>query len=143
MIPGGCTGLIQAPDVCWNKPFKQHLKDLYDVWLEHGTHTYTKGGNIRAPTKTDMCDFVVKSWAKISIELIKKSFTCCGQSIDSRPEDITCLKKGSQADEALPQVIEIWDKPSLVSVTNTEEEDEEQLLENELVIESDDELPFI
>ena len=65
------------------------------------------------------------------------------RSIDSRPEDITCLKKGSQADEALPQVIEIWGKPSLVSVTNTEEEDEEQLLENELVIESDDELPFI
>ena len=21
-IPGGCTGIIQAPDVCWNKPFK-------------------------------------------------------------------------------------------------------------------------
>ena len=22
VIPGGCTGLIQAPDVVWNKPFK-------------------------------------------------------------------------------------------------------------------------
>ena len=22
LIPGGCTGLFQAPDVVWNKPFK-------------------------------------------------------------------------------------------------------------------------
>lgn len=22
VIPGGCTGLLQAPDVVWNKPFK-------------------------------------------------------------------------------------------------------------------------
>ena len=25
VIPGGCTGLIQAPDVVWNKPFKVRL----------------------------------------------------------------------------------------------------------------------
>ncbi len=24
-VPGGCTGLVQAPDVSWNKPFKQKL----------------------------------------------------------------------------------------------------------------------
>ena len=25
LIPGGCTGLLQAPDVVWNKPFKVNL----------------------------------------------------------------------------------------------------------------------
>ena len=26
LIPGGCTGIIQAPDVVWNKPFKVRLE---------------------------------------------------------------------------------------------------------------------
>ena len=25
IIPGGCTGIVQAPDVVWNKPFKVSL----------------------------------------------------------------------------------------------------------------------
>ena len=25
IIPGGCTKYIQAPDVCWNKPFKVRM----------------------------------------------------------------------------------------------------------------------
>ena len=56
----------------------------------------------------------------------KKSFLCCGQSKEARPEDITCLKEGHTVAEALPKVMEIWDNPSksLASVTLTEEEDE-------------------
>ena len=30
IIPGGCTKYIQAPDVCWNKPFKVRIAELYD-----------------------------------------------------------------------------------------------------------------
>ena len=33
IIPGGCTKYIQAPDVCWNKPFKARITELYDQWL--------------------------------------------------------------------------------------------------------------
>ena len=25
LIPGGCTGILQAPDVVWNKPFKVNM----------------------------------------------------------------------------------------------------------------------
>ena len=32
-VPGGCTGYIQAPDVCWNKPFKHYCTERYDEWL--------------------------------------------------------------------------------------------------------------
>ena len=28
VIPGGCTGFIQAPDVCWNKPFSRQLHKI-------------------------------------------------------------------------------------------------------------------
>ena len=41
VIPGGCTSLIQAPDVSWNKPFKDRYRELYEEWMrgtEKGTH---------------------------------------------------------------------------------------------------------
>ena len=38
IIPSGCTKYIQAPDVCWNKPFKARVIELYDQWLSEGVH---------------------------------------------------------------------------------------------------------
>ena len=37
-IPGGCIKHIEAPDPCWNKPFKARLTELYDQWLSEGVH---------------------------------------------------------------------------------------------------------
>ncbi|XP_014678488.1 PREDICTED: tigger transposable element-derived protein 1-like [Priapulus caudatus] len=51
VIPGGCTGLVQAPDVCWNQPFKTACREQYDEWMANGEKFYTKGGNMRAPPK--------------------------------------------------------------------------------------------
>ena len=36
IIPGGYTKYIQALDVSWNKPFKNHVTDLYNEWLCNG-----------------------------------------------------------------------------------------------------------
>ena len=33
IVPGGCTTFIQAADVSWNKPIKEHLGEMYDKWL--------------------------------------------------------------------------------------------------------------
>lgn len=41
IIPGGCTKYIQAPDVSWNKPFKQNITGKYDEWMAKGIHEYT------------------------------------------------------------------------------------------------------
>ena len=30
IVPGGCTKYIQASDVCWNKPFKARMAELYN-----------------------------------------------------------------------------------------------------------------
>ena len=49
IIPGGATGHIQAPEVSWNKPMKDKLRELYDQWMEEGPHATTKGGNMRGP----------------------------------------------------------------------------------------------
>ena len=50
LVPGGCTRYIQAPDVSWNKPFKQHCAVMYDEWLSNvGIHQETECGNLKAP----------------------------------------------------------------------------------------------
>ena len=51
VIPGGLTGLVQPPDVSWNKPFKQAYKELYNEWLASGEKSYTPAGNVHAPSK--------------------------------------------------------------------------------------------
>ncbi len=51
VIPGGCTKFLQAPDVCWNKPFKDKLHELYDGWMSgDDDKEYTIGGNLKAPS---------------------------------------------------------------------------------------------
>ncbi|KAL3089346.1 hypothetical protein niasHS_007068 [Heterodera schachtii] len=34
-IPGGCTKFIQAPDVSWNKPFKERIRHFYNIWMSN------------------------------------------------------------------------------------------------------------
>ena len=52
VIPGGCTGKLQTLDVNINHPFKVYLEEAFDTCMEDSTqHTFTKAGNIRAPTK--------------------------------------------------------------------------------------------
>lgn len=81
MIPGGCTGLLQAPDVSWNKPFKAAYVDLYEQWADtHGSlpQNRTDAGNPRPPSKLLICQWVVSAWNSLPSELIKKSFKVCG-----------------------------------------------------------------
>ena len=73
---GACTKYIQAPDVCWNNPFKARTTELYDQWFSGG---------------------VYQSWSQLSTENIIKSFNCCGLNLanDGMEDDfIHCLKKG-------------------------------------------------
>ena len=47
---------------------------------------------------------------QVSEALIKKSFLCCGQSISSTPENVTCLREGQYAHAILEQVKQIWNQ---------------------------------
>lgn len=96
IIPGGCTGYIQAPDVSWNKPFKAHVTSEYDTWLSEGIHEYTKGGNMKAPSRRKIVEWVIEGWRKLSKELIINSFKTCGLNLSvdgSEDEKIHCFKK--------------------------------------------------
>ena len=84
-IPGGCTKYIQAPDVSWNKPFKQIVSDYYDEWLANGVHEYTEAGNLKTVPRT-IVQWVVDGWKVLPADLIKKSFRCCALTLPTTGE---------------------------------------------------------
>ena len=43
VVPGGCTKYVQAPDVCWNQPFKADISCQHEEWLFNGEKEYTRG----------------------------------------------------------------------------------------------------
>ena len=74
----------------------------------NGEKTFTKSGNIRAATKTELCGWVLKAWKNIGVDLVKKSFIACGQVKDAKLEDVSCMKPGRPLEGALPLAQELW-----------------------------------
>ena len=97
IIPGGYTKCIQAPDVCWNKPFKARMTKLYNQWLSEGVHQFTECGNLKLPSMKRIIEWVLDAWSQLLKENITKLFKCCGLNYanDGTEDDfIHCLKKG-------------------------------------------------
>ena len=97
IIPGGCTKFIQAPDVSWNKPMKEYLREIYDNWLVENEHQMTAHGNMKGPSPQQMIEWVLEAWKKLPAEVMKKSFKVCTllSNLDGSEDDqITCIKHG-------------------------------------------------
>lgn len=145
LVPGGCTRYIQAPDVSWNKPFKQHCAEFYDEWLSTvGLHEETDCGNLKAPPRREIVQWILKSWEKLSQEIIQKSFVSCALTCatdGSQDDEITCLKNGHPCSEGRSML-----KKQLDYMNSTEpnpflpdEEDSMLACPEDLVIEEDSE----
>ena len=91
-----------------NKPFKESIGESYDNWMLNGEKTFTKSGNIRAASKTELCGWVLKAWKNIGVDLVKKSFIACAQVKDAKLEDVSCMKPGRPLEGALPLAQELW-----------------------------------
>ena len=95
IIPGGCTKYIQAPDVSWNKPFKQNITEKYDEWMAKGIHEYTANGNLKGPSRKTLIEWILDSWQKLRTQMIIDSFKHCGLTVatdGSEDHFIHCLK---------------------------------------------------
>lgn len=97
IVPGGCTKYIQAPDVCWNKPFKAIATEMYDQWLaEEGINQETAAGNLKPPPRRTIINWILDSWNKLSPDMIKQSFQSCGLNLPndgSKDNEIHCFKE--------------------------------------------------
>ena len=86
---------IQAADMCWNKPFKARMTELYDQWLS--VHQFTESGNMKSPSRKRIIEWVLDAWSQLSKENIIKLFKCCGLNLANNGTGvgiIHCLKKG-------------------------------------------------
>jgi len=88
-VPGGCTKFIQvfsrkqndyfyffkAPDVSWNKPFKEKVRHFYEIWMVNDDRReFTSSGNPRPPSLDIVLDWVYRSWQDLSRDVIVNSF---------------------------------------------------------------------
>ena len=101
VIPGGCTKLLQPADVSWNAPFKEHYREMYEKWLQEPVRAadVTSAGNLRAPSRLDMVNWVIEAWKQLSVEVIVRSFESCGITSDD-PDRIRCTKLGETVESA-------------------------------------------
>ena len=76
-VLGRCTKYIQTPDVSWNKPFKEHITRKYDEWTAEGTHEYTAQGNMKAPPRRKIVEWILEAWQELD-NMISSSFRSCG-----------------------------------------------------------------
>ncbi|KAG1968293.1 pogo transposable element with KRAB domain [Pimephales promelas] len=142
VIPGGCTKYIHAPDVEWNQPFKASLQESYDNWMAGDVDKeYTVGGNMRAPARRLLLDWVLKAWEKLDTERLKNSFKVCGLTVASDGSEdhlIHCFKEGepcASGRELLAQARQAELAEASEEEDEMEESDEEEEFSNELVVE--------
>ncbi|CAG8555441.1 5815_t:CDS:2, partial [Scutellospora calospora] len=78
VIPGGLTSICQPLDIAINKPFKDHLRKEWYIWMSKGGAGKTTKGNLRHARISDVCRWIKNSWKNISTEIIIRSFEYCG-----------------------------------------------------------------
>ena len=146
LIPGGCTRYIQAPDVSWNKPFKQHCAESYDKWLSTvGIFTETECGNLKAPPRRDIVLWILDAWNQLSRDMIRKSFVSCALTCatdGSEDDKITCFKKDnpcSAGRKMLKKQIEFMNAPEENPFTPDQEDVSEACPEVLVVDQNSDE----
>uniref|UniRef100_A0A914HZ49 DDE-1 domain-containing protein n=1 Tax=Globodera rostochiensis TaxID=31243 RepID=A0A914HZ49_GLORO len=87
VVPGGTTKYIQVPDVSWNAPFKNSIRELHSDWMLHGDKPTTS------------------AWETLSKDIIVKSFLCCGISKEDDGKNdalIHVFKKDGAIPNGLP-----------------------------------------
>ena len=146
IVPGGCTKFIQAADVVWNSCFKAHLRTTYDTWLADPTgHEYTRGGNLKAPSRSLLCEWVKAAWDAVPANMVENSFASCAITTlpdGSDDENIHCFKPGEPCEEGRSLLADKMKTFGTDHETNDDDpfsldEDPEELENNEICIDED------
>ena len=74
IIPGGLTKKLQPLDISVNKPFKNHMRQLWRNWMASNDHTYTNTGRMRRASYAQICSWVYIAWDRITKDCIINGF---------------------------------------------------------------------
>ena len=58
LVSGGCTKLMQAPNVACNKPFKAFVRNQYYEWLANGICEYIAAGNRKLAPRQEVFEWI-------------------------------------------------------------------------------------
>ena len=61
VIPGGLTSICQPLNIGINKPFKNHLRKEWHLWMANGGASLTAAGNLRRARYSDVCNWIKNS----------------------------------------------------------------------------------
>jgi transposase-like protein len=75
IIPGGYTSKLQAMDVGINKPFKNHCRKQFQIWLEQNQ---TNDGTTVKPHRKDAAKWAKYAWDQITPRTIRKTWNHIG-----------------------------------------------------------------
>ena len=76
-MDGGITPKARQLDVLINKVFKGFFRDLFEEWSLNAP-TNPKTGHPLAPPHQLLAQWIVKAWAKVPKEPVRKSWEVCG-----------------------------------------------------------------
>jgi hypothetical protein len=139
---------------------------IYEDWLINGNHTLTKGGNLRKPTVTNLCQWILQAWEDLNPNTIIRGFKKCSisNSLDGTEDDmlwapiedenetieeitieVSDLEEDSNSDQTDDEIeekitIEILDgeEDSTIDQTDDDDEADNELYETEDETETDD-----
>ena len=80
---------------------------MYGEWTATGQKTYTRAGNISAPSKLQCLNWVKKAWESVQVEVVIKSFRSCGIAVQingSEDKEIYCIQDGGVATEVFDDI---------------------------------------
>jgi len=107
-IPGGYTSVLQSLDVGINKPFKSHVRELWNRWAIEAYHNIPGHGRPPKPSREELSKFIVGAWERITPEIIKNTFKQIGYT---NTEQITNEPTPNEGviDESQDEVVEALD----------------------------------
>jgi nucleosome binding factor SPN SPT16 subunit len=120
-------------DVVINKPFKDSLRKLYEDWLINGNHMLTKGGNLKKPTVTNLCQWILQAWENINPNTIIRGFKKCSISnfLDGTEDDMLWapIEDENETIEEIAIEVSNLEEDSTTDQTDVEIEEEKITIE--------------
>lgn len=102
VIPSGMTSQLQPLDVCLNKPFKDHVRRLYQEWMSNSNAalSLTPTGRLKRASLATLAQWVADAWAAIPEQMVLASFRkCCISNAmnGSEDDDVWLLSSDKEA----------------------------------------------